>query len=594
MTGNEAVSAYVAAFVDELVQSGVTNAVISPGSRSTPLSMAMAEHSNMRIWMHVDERSAGFFALGMAKAKRTAVVLVCSSGTAAANYYPAVVEAYQGRTPLIVCTADRPHELRDVGAPQAIQQIELYGSYVKWFVEMALPERTPEMLHYVRTAAARAAAVAKSGPQGPVHLNFPFREPLVPDFSSDTIWESGKRSMEPHTSYARALHGKRSLPSEQLDRLAGDLAATERGVIVCGPLDQPGFAEAVTRLAETLQFPIFADPLSQVRFGKHASDWVIDTYDTFLRDVETVRQFEPEIVLRFGAMPVSKAFLQYLKRFPNCRQMIVQEDEGWLEPTLLASDMIYTDPEHFCNEISMRCKTLRSRSVGVSHWSDQIFRVHAITRQVLIDELKLEHWHEGKILSELTRQLPEHGILYVGNSMPIRDLDTFGLFQDREIRVLANRGANGIDGVVSSALGASTCGQPLVLAIGDLSFFHDLNGLLAAKLHQLNATIVLVNNDGGGIFSFLPQAQSPAHFETLFGTPIGLNYRHVVEMYGGQFVSVQSFEQYRSELALSLSGTGLRVIEIKTDRGENVAQHRNVWQNASQALQSLRNEVPLP
>lgn len=566
--------AYVGAFVDELFQSGVRHAVVCPGSRSTPIAMTMAEHSKMKVWMHVDERSAAYFALGMAKALREPVAILCSSGTAAANFFPAIVEAYQGRVPLVVLTADRPHELRDVGAPQAIDQIKMYGDYVKWFSEMALPESTEQTARYVRTAAARAAATASAAPSGPVHLNFPFREPLVPDFSAD-LQQFG-REERPYISVSTGVD---KLDPVFIERLAAELAPIERGLIICGPQDDPELPEAVTGLAEKLQFPILADPLSQLRSGSHGKRWIIDGYDAFLRDEDTANRLVPEVVLRFGAMPVSKALLLYLKKHPECR-MVVVDDGGWREPTQLASDIVMADPVWFCRELI--CEVNHKPREWAAAW----LRTNEITQKQVQESGMSEMMSEGQVFAELGSCLPAESILFVGNSMPVRDLDTFFTKNDLGVRTMANRGANGIDGIVSSALGASTGDSPLVLVIGDLSFYHDLNGLLSGKMHSLDVTIIVVNNNGGGIFSFLPQASQPDHFETLFGTPTDLQFENVVSMYGGSFSTVNSWPEFREKVKRGIVSKGMNVIEVKTIRAENTALHRRIWDNVSKAVRN--------
>lgn len=606
---------FIGAFVDELTRVGVHHAVVSPGSRSTPLALILSEHSQMQVWLHVDERSAGFFALGMAKRMRKPVALLCTSGTAAANYLPAIVEAYYARVPLLVLTADRPHELRDVGAPQAIDQINLYGKHVKWFVEMPLAEQTEHMLRYVRTIAGRAAATALTGPSGPVHLNFPFREPLVPQIPDPPLWKGGRESEQ---SYVHVSPGERKLPQSEMDQLVQYLSDTEKGLIVCGPQDDPAFPPAVVQLAEALQFPILADPLSQLRSGSHDHTWVLDAYDAFLRDEHVAKKFEPDVLIRFGAMPVSKPLLRYIQHHPSCRQIIIDGDGGWMEPTLLAADMVYADPVRFCHECvkSVRTATRKTVKRNATSWGKAWQAMNLKTqeticagqmdesrksatsvlkpdsRQTQVENDDSPALFEGRVFMELAEWLPDGTTLFVGNSMPVRDLDTFFRNNVRRIRVLANRGANGIDGVVSSALGAGAAGEgPLVLVLGDLSFYHDLNGLLAAKLHEINATIIVINNDGGGIFSFLPQAEHGAHFEELFGTPLGLDYRSVVEMYGGSFTRVKSWAAFRQAVQHGMVGKGLSVVEVPADRRDNVRLHRVLFQSVSKALQPLLNKV---
>jgi len=587
MTSTSALTLYTAAFVDELTKCGLKDVVISPGSRSTPMSMMMAEHPEMKVWLEIDERSAGFFALGMAKAKKEPVALVCTSGTAAANYMPAIAEAYLSRVPLLVITTDRPHELRDVGAPQAIDQINLFGKYAKWFVEMALPEENENMLRYVRTFVGRAMATAVKGPSGVVHMNFPFREPLIPDFSIESLFNVGRMPRERYVKVSiGTLH-----PNQEIVRELTEIAQhTEKGLIIVGPQDEPELVVAVTRLAEKLKYPILADPLSQLRSGIHDMDWVIDSYDTFLREDRFAFSYQPEVIIRFGAMPVSKALLLYLKRHANTRQVIVDEDGGWREPTLLASDMVYANSKMLCKMI---LDQLQDRNITrTGDWAEHWVTVNSKTRALLIDEGKREILFEGRIILEIAELLPENSTLFIGNSMPIRDVDSFFFNNRKGIRMLANRGANGIDGIISSAIGASTVAEvPLVLVIGDLSFYHDMNGLLAAKLNKLNITIILVNNDGGGIFSFLPQSDHPKHFEALFGTPIGLDYSHAVTMYGGSFQRITDWNEFRDTFTMEIRKEGLSVIEIPTNRQENVIAHQEVWKKALESVRKISTRM---
>ncbi|WP_070120387.1 2-succinyl-5-enolpyruvyl-6-hydroxy-3-cyclohexene-1-carboxylic-acid synthase [Bacillus marinisedimentorum] len=577
-TANNALTRYTAAFVDELVNSGVVDAVISPGSRSTPMAMTMAHHPGMNVWLEIDERSAGFFALGKAKASARPVALVCTSGTAAANYMPAVVEAYLSRVPLLVLTTDRPHELRDVGAPQAIDQLNLYGKYAKWFAEMALPEESDAMLRYARSFAGRAAATAKQGPAGVVHMNFPYREPLIPDFTIDHLWEGGRMNRD---AYIVISPGIKTADQALLRKLGAELAGIENGLIVCGPNEDQGFEDAVAGLADKLQYPVLADPLSQLRSGEHNKKWIIDGYDAFLRSEKIKKKAKPDIIIRFGAMPVSKPFLLYLKTHPETRQIIIDEDGGWREPTLLASDMIHSNAGQFCDSLK---EVLPQRDE--TDWARQWLNWNAETVSVLKASALNEKIFEGQLFRELQELMPEGSLLFVGNSMPVRDLDSFFFNTGQSIRTMANRGANGIDGIVSSALGAASVQAPMVLVIGDLSFYHDMNGLLASKLYKLNATIVVVNNDGGGIFSFLPQAQHSQHFEDLFGTPHGLDFKHAAELYKGEYCKVDSWSGFRTAVSEAVSFEGLNIIEVPTDRKDNVKQHKDVWRAVMEVVES--------
>ncbi len=582
--------AYVTAFVDELARSGVQNVVVCPGSRSTPLAYGFAANPALKIWMEYDERSAGFFALGMAKASRKPVALVCTSGTAAANFMPAVVEAHYARVPLLVLTADRPAELRDNGAPQAIDQLRMFGTYAKWFVEMALPEATNEVLRYARTIACRAFGTAAASPAGPVHLNMPFREPLTPapivgqplppEAEREPVAWYGRPNGQPYVILQQA---PRRLGVREIESLAHELDGVVKGIIIAGPQEQPELPEALQKLAAATGFPILADPLSQLRTGPHYAAQVISNYDAFLRDKRFTEtdEFRPEIILRFGAMPTAKPLLLFLKRYPNCPQIVIDGGDGWQEPALLAERVIHADPVNFCQDLSRAKFTSKLNSDWLDSWQEIAQR----TAQALTSRMNgLDELFEGRVLADMNN-LPGGATLFVGNSMPVRDLDSFFAGSTRSIRVMCNRGANGIDGVVSSALGAAAVSDgPLVLVLGDISAYHDLNGLLAAKLHQINATIILLNNDGGGIFSFLPQAGYPDNFEQLFGTPHGLDFEPVMKMYGADFRRVQSWPEFDTALDRALHTDGLKVIEVPTSRDRNVILHRQMWAAVYEAL----------
>ncbi|HLS61224.1 MAG TPA: 2-succinyl-5-enolpyruvyl-6-hydroxy-3-cyclohexene-1-carboxylic-acid synthase [Virgibacillus sp.] len=568
MNHTEILTRYTGNFVDELVKSGLRDVVISPGSRSTPLAMMMYEHEEIEEWVIVDERSAAYFALGLAKQTGRAVALLCTSGTAAANYYPAIIEAHYGRVPLLVLTADRPHELRDIGAPQAIDQMNMYGDYVKWFEEMALPEASPRMLAYSRTKAARAVFVAESGNAGPVHLNFPFREPLLPDFSIEDPWgRENKQSNNP------VYNGVKTLTEEQLHYFLSLLKDKEKGVIVCGPQVDRQLGQSVAKLAAAFGLPILADPLSQLRSGPHSKEQIIEGYDAIFRN-QTIREYlKPDYIIRFGAMPVSKSYLFYVEEHQDALQFIIEPDEGFRDPTGNQTEYIYADPHNLCADLISSDHQIRDNHMWLETWQ----KMNQIAKDHLLSETA-GAITEGEAVKHLLDVIPQTSILYVGNSMAIRDVDTFFMSTEKELTVLANRGASGIDGVVSSALGATaTTNERVTLLIGDLSFYHDLNGLLTAKQYGLDLTIVLINNNGGGIFSFLPQAKEEKYFDVLFGTPLDIEFSQAVSMYGGHYELVTDEADLREKLTASYDRNGLTVIEVQTDRTANVNWHREKW-----------------
>ncbi|EDL64972.1 2-succinyl-5-enolpyruvyl-6-hydroxy-3-cyclohexene-1-carboxylic-acid synthase [Bacillus sp. SG-1] len=570
----KAITEYFASFIEALHHSGVRKVVISPGSRSTPLAMLFAKHPQIEVFVNIDERSAAFFALGMAKADREPVAILCSSGTAGANYYPAVIEAKYSRVPLIVLTADRPHELREVGAPQAIDQINLFGSHVKWFDEMALPEQSDSMKTYAQRAASRGAAISRSIPEGPVHFNFPIREPLLPDMSY---------SFKEEKNATIISEGARSVSEFDLKRLAGVLDVKRKGIIVCGPHSDPKLADVVINFAEKFNFPVLADPLSSLRSGKHDKSQVIDGYDSFLRNNQFKKSVKPDFVIRIGAMPVSKALTLYLKD-QDVDHWIIDSGGQWRDPAGRATEMIFAEEAQVLNELT----EIVNASGADDEWLDKWLTINQKTQELTVNYRKgNDPLDEGMAVRGLIETLPDHSAVFVSNSMPIRDMDTFFVNNDKSITVMANRGANGIDGVISTAMGVSASGRQTYLLIGDLAFYHDMNGLLAGKMYGLNLKIILVNNNGGGIFSYLPQANEKEHFELLFGTPAGLEFSHAANLYGANYKKALTYEEYMSALSDWETDEGFSIIEAVTNREENVRNHREMWENVSREIESL-------
>jgi 2-succinyl-5-enolpyruvyl-6-hydroxy-3-cyclohexene-1-carboxylate synthase len=576
------------ALVDQLAASGVRNAVICPGSRSTPIAVSLAAHPHIHSWVLIDERAAAFFALGMARHLTAPVVVLTTSGTAAANCLPAVVEARLSRVPLIVLTADRPPELRDWGAAQTIDQIQLYGGHVKWFVDMPVPDANDALVRHARATAERAVQSARSHPAGPVHINLPFREPLLPaDVSSRHRLLSTLSHCRPSDSFVGAEQCQVIPAAAALDELASHIAQEPRGIIVCGPGEAPGLAAAATELSASSGYPILADPLSGVRFGPHDRSAIIDAYDPFLRDQETAAALQPDVVIRVGALPTSKPLQQFLLAHPN-RVHVVIDASPPRDPFHLATSYVIGDAATTLADLAARIAPERSGDGGwVDAWKGVDRAAGAAIETALAREDDL---FEGRAVAEVAALLPDGATLMVGNSMPIRDVDAFVRGDRRRLRIVSNRGANGIDGVVSTALGAAAVADgPLVLIVGDLSFVHDLNGLLAATKFNLDAIVVVLNNDGGGIFSFLPQAEQldTPTFEALFGTPTGLDVAAAARLFGAAYARPGDWGAFRRELCRGIHGHGLSVVELITDRNRNVAQHRAVWASLTEALRQV-------
>ncbi|MCP4039774.1 MAG: 2-succinyl-5-enolpyruvyl-6-hydroxy-3-cyclohexene-1-carboxylic-acid synthase [bacterium] len=585
--------AFAMAFFEELLRCGVTQVCISPGSRSTPLAIAAASVPGMRAWSHLDERASAFFALGLAKATRNPVALVCTSGTALANYLPAVIEAHYAGVPLVVSSADRPPELRETGAGQTIDQVKIFGAQVRFFAELPVPEAGPSMLRYARTMACRAVAESGGANPGPVHLNWPLREPLEPvriesaisRSQPDRVAEQGRSQGQPYVRRESELPQART---SQVEDLATLFRAAERGVIACGVMDEPGFAPAVTRLAELIGWPLLAEPTAGLRSGGHtAAAPIVAGSDLFLRAPSFKASYVPQVVLRFGGTPLSKAFRLWIEDARVERLVLVTSRGDWNEPSHLASDFVFADPAGFCNQL---CEAIERRGSlsREGRWLAAFLDAEARTQAVIENRLREEPaLLEPRATRKLCELLPDDSLLYVSNSMPVRDLDAFMPTGTAPLRVLSNRGANGIDGIVSSALGAAAAERGHVfLLTGDLAFLYDVGGLLAAQRYTLRATIIVLNNDGGGIFSFLPVAEyaQSVPFDELFTTPHGVDLAAVAPLYGLSHTRVADWNEYTVAIGKSLSHPGVTVIEVPVDREVNLGHFRSLVRAVSRAV----------
>jgi 2-succinyl-5-enolpyruvyl-6-hydroxy-3-cyclohexene-1-carboxylate synthase len=586
------------AFVEELSRAGVRDAVVCPGSRSTPLALALRAHDRIRVRVLIDERSAGFFALGVARTTRRAVVLLGTSGTAAVNFAPAVVEASLGRVPLVVLTADRPSELQDRGAPQTIDQDHLYGRHAKWFAELALMDEAPDTMAHVRSVAGRAVATAVEGPAGPVHLNLPLPEPLIPSEDLGPIPGSiDTRDRAGEVPFVATVAGRRQLDRDQVGAVAGRLTARERGLIVAGPLDDPAAHEPIARLAAATGYPILADPLSGLRCGPHDRALVLAHADHIVRPGPWIEAHGPEVVIRFGAMPTSKPITQLIGT-ARPELFVVDGDGGWREAALVPATFVHADAA--CAAAALAdavAPAARARGGWAKAWLDA---EAAADRALGFWLAGLDEPFEGAPFKALGELLPAGAVLWAGNSMPVRDMDAWLPMGELAIRVLGNRGANGIDGVTSTALGsAAVADGPVVLVVGDLSFLHDLGALVSARLHDVNLLVVLVNNDGGGIFSLLPQARAaapgaglPAHYEELFGTPHGIELGPIVEGFGFRYRSAGAarYADLRAAIEAEMGQSGLRVVELRTDRARNAELHGAAASVVAMVLAALVGE----
>lgn len=557
---------FSAALVAAFAGLGVTEACISPGSRSTPLAMTLAAHPAVRDWSHHDERSSGFFALGVGKASHRPALAVCTSGTAAAELHPAVVEARYGRVPLVVITADRPSDLWESGAPQTIDQRNLFGSASLWSHDLDVPAPGDGAPGYAASLAARLVAEALAGP-GPVHLNLRFREPLVPQTDM---------SFPPHSPAPEIDRGLPVLGDSVVSAVSAELSGRS-GLLVAGPQEDPTLPASAAAFAAALGYPILADPLSQLRAGTHDRSMVVAGAD-LLASAGFLARTPPEVVVRIGALPTSKPLWQWLHAHPEIPQILI-DPTGWRDPGATASKILHADPADTLGRLAAA-----AAEAAPPDWSERWRRADAIAGDALTDALSgYPAPTEPGVARATIEALRSGSLLYVASSMPVRDVDMVMPSMGRSVRLASNRGANGIDGFVSSSLGAAAVWPgPVVGLAGDLSVLHDLTALRTAAASGLDLTLVVVNNDGGGIFGFLPQAGYHDVFERHFGTPHGLDFVRAAELFGVAAGRAGSIARL-SEL-IAGGSAGPRLVEVVTDRAENVEVHAAIRETIASAL----------
>jgi 2-succinyl-5-enolpyruvyl-6-hydroxy-3-cyclohexene-1-carboxylate synthase len=563
MDPTNANTALASAFVEELARGGVGLAVIAPGSRSTPLAVALWRQPEIEVSVIVDERSAAFFALGAAQATSRPVAMLCTSGTAAANYHPAICEADESALPLIVLTADRPPELRGIGAGQTIDQLKLYGSSVRWFCEVGTHAADNAGLLHYRSVACHALAAARGEPRpGPVHLNLPWREPLAPIPVDGAVTATDPLALEGRGE--RPLTAVTPIDTEPsaflLDEVAGHIASANSGVVVAGRQLDPELREPLAQLAKVAGFPILAEPTSQLRCGPHDRTHIVSTYDHLLRDEQFSESMKPDLVLRFGEMPTSKPLRSWLAG-SGADQIVVDPRCGWNEPTHRAAALLRADPTELAAGWAARLDGEASPAPAAWLEAERNAREKIEAELLGLDELTEPGLHLA-----LGRAHADGDLIYTASSMPIRDQEAFLPPLGTDALFLCNRGANGIDGLISSGIGAAhASGRPTTIITGDLGFLHDIGGLAALRDVSVPVRIVVINNDGGGIFEFLPQAEtlSRGEFEALLGTPRGVDIAKSAELFNLPYRRLDSTATLREALD---AGTGLIEAQVPRPR----------------------------
>jgi 2-succinyl-5-enolpyruvyl-6-hydroxy-3-cyclohexene-1-carboxylate synthase len=579
MDGTNRNTALASAMVEELARCGVRHAALSPGSRSTPLALALWRQPAIDVTVHLDERCAGFFALGAAQTSGVPAAVLCTSGTAAANLHPAVAEADEAAVPLIALTADRPPELRGVGAGQTIDQLNLYGSAVRWFCEVGTHDADDSGLVHFRSVACRAYSAARGDPRpGPVHLNVPFREPLAPVPAEDQVTASSPLALEGRGERPlTAVPAARAEPDPALlDELAERIDAAERGVILAGRQRDPTLAEPVAALARAAGYPILAEPTSQLRLGPHDRSRVVSAYEAIAR--ERPVGLEPDLAIRFGDMPTCKPLREWLVALPGLRQIVIDPTAGWNEPTRGAETVVRADAPAVASALAERLGSDRAypETAGWG-WAS------ATAEDAVGAELEaIEEATEPGVHRAMATVYGDGDLVFASSSMPIRDQEAFLPSTAADVRFLCNRGANGIDGVVSSVAGAAVAsGRPTYALLGDLALCHDMNGLRAVAEADAEIRLVVFNNGGGAIFDFLPQAElmDAESYEALLNTPSRLEIARIAALYGLEHHEVRR----TSELTDALQG-GTGIVEVVVDRATNVELHRRLFAAAATQL----------
>jgi 2-succinyl-5-enolpyruvyl-6-hydroxy-3-cyclohexene-1-carboxylate synthase len=557
--------------IKELLRNGVDYFCISPGSRSTPLVQAVAQSSKTKHIICFDERGAAFHALGYARSSGKPAALISTSGTAAANYFPAVIEASADRMPLLILTADRPPELRQTAANQTIDQVGLFGKYPKWFFDLPCPDEmiSPQV---ILSTIDQAVHQCRNNPKGPVHLNCMFREPLEPkslkvDNSYLKSLAKWREKKGPYTSYS--LSGTK--PDDgQISEIAEIINKTKKGVLFVGRLQSSKDISSIKNLAKVLGWPVFPDTLSGLRLGTNSPDF-IPYYDQMMLPEDTQEEFRPETILHLGGTFVSKRLLQFVGSVKPENYILVNDHPFRQDPAHIVTHRLQADLSLFREFLTPHLSNRNTNSEWLS-----IFQKMSDKIETEIDRFNesLDEINEISISRAISKFIPKNHALFLANSMPVRDMDMYGMAGGSNVRVGANRGVSGIDGTIASAAGfAAGARSPLTILIGDLAMIHDLNSLSQIFSVNQQITIVVLNNSGGGIFSFLPIANYDDIFEEYFGTPHQFTFENIAKTFGLGYFQPQTNREFKNNYESALESGKSSIIEIKTDRRKNVKLH---------------------
>jgi 2-succinyl-5-enolpyruvyl-6-hydroxy-3-cyclohexene-1-carboxylate synthase len=572
-------------FVNRLAQLGVRYACISPGSRSTSLTLALAANKSIEVFPIVDERSSAFFALGLAKKSKSPVAVVTTSGTAVAELYPAIIEAFYTRVPLIICTADRPSQLRNRGANQTINQNNIYRNHIRYFIDAGLPDINN--LAAIKKIAEDAVHYSCFADRGPVHINLPFEKPFEPKSYTDKI-EIGKiEKIFTHSFFEikPALRTRIDYKS-----LSEKFLAREKGLIIVGHDNYgKGFPKEIVRFSAKFGYPIFADGASSLRFGKTSGANLAGNLNAIIRTKDFQEHFDPELIIQFGGAPTSSAILDFFKR-SKADKILVNEFGDRKDPSLTAKTIYRADPVEFCSSSIDAVKEQENRD---SCWIIDFNIMNNFAEDLknkLIFGSKFPF--EGRIINEVVNSIPSGSNLIISNSLPVRDTDFFASPNSKVINIFTNRGASGIDGISSTAMGVAVRSkEKSFLLIGDLAFYHDMNGLHNAIKYKIPLTVILINNSGGGIFESLPISEYRDVFRSNFSTPLDLDFGKLVKAYGGYYYKIKSWKKLKERVILSSRNRTLTILEIQTDPKKSKLQRQIYWNAVSKRIVRFINEI---
>lgn len=573
-------------FVDHLVKLNVKNVVLSPGSRNTPLTYAFAKNEYIKKHIIVDERTSGFFALGLAIKTREPVVVVVTSGTAVAELYPAIIEAFQQRIPLVICTADRPPELHNCGEAQTINQNNIYRNHIRAYYNAGVAHVVKKSFAKFSNRIVKLLKTAMDIERGPVHFNLPFRKPFEPDIYTDKV--NDKILLFANSLLDNLKENevsKKDISEKDLDFVLEQIRTKKNGLIICGSGRYDSmFSEFLCKLASIIKYPIIADGLSPLRYGSHPKKMVVANSSAFFRSAEFKKNLRPEVIIHFGNAPTNKVLLDFFN-FSDAIKISVNRDGDLKDPSQTITKIIKCDAISFVDKVASECKLINNSDDN--NWTKTFKSLNKKSKQLkndFLEQTSLEF--EGKVSCELIKNIPEYSNLILSNSTPPRDIDFFANSSGKSISIFSNRGASGIDGLISTALGVSSCSnKSTFLLTGDLAFYYDINALQIGKKYNYSLTIILVDNEGGGIFRMLPIAKHKDIFDEYFNTKLNIDFEAIVKGFGAKYILVSDTEKFREEVSKEYKG--IRVLHIKTNSQKSFELRKKYWSLVSSVTDKL-------